>query len=46
MIGQGPIRDNDPRTAALELQQQIKVDSTGLVFLMGDPANSYSEREQ
>jgi hypothetical protein len=25
MIGQGPLRDNDPRTAALELQQRLKV---------------------
>lgn len=25
VIGAGPIRDNDPRTAALELQQQLKV---------------------
>lgn len=25
MVGAGPIRDNDPRTAALELQQQLKV---------------------
>lgn len=25
VIGAGPIRDNDPRTAALELQAQLKV---------------------